>query len=173
MAHKPRLANGQLLKLLDQGLTYQQIAKRYGVTKQAIGKRAAKLKGKVAVASIVRTATNEVADSRSIDVMTQLCELYGKTNTLVTKIEGSVDDPELTLKDFAELRMQLKLAGDLMAKIFDVKAVVEFQKAVLAAIGRAAPDVQREIINELQHEHTIRSVTRWRLQTDRNPAGDE
>ena len=68
------------------------------------------------------------------------------------------DPRELALKAMAEIRGQLKLQLEIFQTLYDMKAVQEFQKEVLQAIGEASPDVRSKIINRLSQKRAIRAA---------------
>jgi DNA-binding Lrp family transcriptional regulator len=66
------------------------------------------------------------------------------------------DPRELALKAMSEIRGQLKLQLEIFQTLFDMKAVQEFQKEVLTAIGEASPEVKNAIIDKLNQRRIIR-----------------
>jgi predicted DNA-binding protein YlxM (UPF0122 family) len=73
--------------------------------------------------------------------------------------EWKLKDPrELALRAMAEIRQQISLQFDMFQTIYSLQAAEEFQKIVLEAIGRVAPDVREEIITELHRTRTIRQA---------------
>ena len=68
------------------------------------------------------------------------------------------DPRELALRAMAEIRGQLKLQLEIFQALYDMKAIEEFQKEVLYAIGEADPETRRKIICALQSRRAIRST---------------
>ena len=66
------------------------------------------------------------------------------------------DPRELALKAMSEIRGQLKLQLEIFQTLFDMKAVQEFQREVLTAIGEASPEVKNAIIDKLNQRRIIR-----------------
>jgi DNA-binding Lrp family transcriptional regulator len=68
------------------------------------------------------------------------------------------DPRELALAAMKEIRGQLNLQLEIFRTLYDMKAVAEFQKEVLATIGEVAPDVRDQIVHNLQKRRAIRST---------------
>lgn len=68
------------------------------------------------------------------------------------------DPRELALKAMAEIRGQLKLQLEIFQALYDFKAVEEFQKEVLEAIGEVDQDVRNRIIDRLNQRRAIRTA---------------
>jgi len=77
----------------------------------------------------------------------------------IRRIILKVNQDRLTaLKACAEIRNQLKLQLEIFQTLYDMKAVEEFQKEVLTAIGEVSPDVRNRIVNKLSQKRAIRSA---------------
>ena len=77
----------------------------------------------------------------------------------IRRIILKVNQDRLTaLKACAEIRNQLKLQLEIFQTLYDMKAVEEFQKEVLTAIGEVSPDVRNAIVNRLSQKRAIRSA---------------
>jgi hypothetical protein len=61
----------------------------------------------------------------------------------------------------AEIRGQLRLQLEIFQTLYDMKAVEEFQREVLSAIGEASPEVRNAIIGRLNQKRAIRSAIRF------------
>jgi transcriptional regulator with XRE-family HTH domain len=73
--------------------------------------------------------------------------------------ELKLKDPrELALKAMAEIRGQLNLQLEIFKTLYDLKAVEEFQKEVLQAIGDVSPHVRDRIINSLKEKCPVRQT---------------
>ncbi len=68
------------------------------------------------------------------------------------------DPRELALRAMAEIRGQLKLQLEIFQALYDMKAIEEFQKEVLHAIGEADPETRERIICKLKNRRAIRST---------------
>jgi uncharacterized protein YjaG (DUF416 family) len=68
------------------------------------------------------------------------------------------DPRELALKAMQEIRGQLNLQLEIFKTLYDMKAVAEFQKEVLQAIGEVDVDVRERIVSNLQKRRAIRST---------------
>jgi hypothetical protein len=58
----------------------------------------------------------------------------------------------------AEIREQLRLQFEMMKALYDMENVAAFQDEVLTAIGEVAPDVRKQIIENLRKRGAIRKV---------------
>jgi predicted DNA-binding protein YlxM (UPF0122 family) len=161
---KRKLTNDRLLQLLDEGLTYEAIAERHGISKQAVGKRARRLRGVVTKAAVSKGM--QTAIDRRIDILAELKELNTKAQELLAQAEQR-DDIDVVLKLLAEIRQQLNLAGNLMALIADVNAVAQFQETVLRVIGEQDETTQRQIVEALNAERSLRQSVHFGIETAR------
>ena len=161
---KRKLTNDRLLQLLDEGLTYEAIAERHGISKQAVGKRARRLRGVVTKAAVSKGM--QTAIDRRIDILAELKELNIKAQELLAQAEQR-DDIDVVLKLLAEIRQQLNLAGNLMALIADVNAVAQFQETVLRVIGEQDETTQRQIVEALNAERSLRQSVHFGIETAR------
>jgi hypothetical protein len=161
---KRKLTDDKLLKLLDAGLTYEAIAERHGVTKQAIYKRARRLRGVVTKATVPKGIQTVI--DRRIDILAELKELNVKAQELLAQAEKR-DDIDVVLKLLGEIRQQLNLAGNLMALIADVNAVQAFQEIVLRVIGEQDETTQRQIVEALNAERSLRQSVHFGIETAR------
>ena len=57
-----------------------------------------------------------------------------------------------------EIRGQLNLQLEIFKALYDMKAVAEFQKEVLTAIGEVSPDIRARIIHNLKKARAVRSA---------------
>ena len=159
-----KLTNDRLLQLMDEGLTYEAIAERHGISKQAVGKRARRLRGVVTKAAVSKGM--QTAIDRRIDILAELKELNTKAQELLAQAEQR-DDIDVVLKLLAEIRQQLNLAGNLMALVADVNAVAQFQETVLRVIGEQDETTQRQIVEALNAERSLRQSVHFGIETAR------
>lgn len=61
-----------------------------------------------------------------------------------------------------EIREQLKLQMELFKTMWDVKAAMEFQDTVMTVIGKIAPEVRKQILQELNSKSAIRNAVTFR-----------
>jgi hypothetical protein len=66
------------------------------------------------------------------------------------------DPRELALMAMKEIRGQLGLQLDIFKTLYDVQAVVDFQKEVLTTIGEVDPNVRDAIIQRLKESRALR-----------------
>ena len=146
----------KLLRLLDKEKKSQsEIARTFGVSRQAVSQRLRQLRGKTTKAVVVKKV-DEIVDSK-LDLMAQLKKINARANDLLDMAE----DDSLRLKAMSEIRNQLKLQLEVFQALFSLQAAEEFQRIVLKVIGEIDGDARKEIIDRLNHERSIRGVLRY------------
>lgn len=182
----------ELKRLVKQGLSCSEIAKRLGVTKGAVSMRLKAMKEAITKDVALRNAGEIV--QREINAMDQLQKINAHANEILdllmawqrgepealqilesqvryVKVNGKEEpvkefkfkDPrELALRAMQEIRGQLKLQLELFQALCDLQAVLAFQEEVLEAIGAASPEVRDRIIKNLQERRAIRSTLELR-----------
>jgi predicted transcriptional regulator len=188
---KPKKLNDtKLIRLVDAGRSQASIARDLGVSRQSVSKRLIELRGrttKVVVAkkleevvdrkldamaqlSKINQDANEILDllmrwQRGDDEALQILESQKKVKVGKNEeevVEYKLKDPrELALKAMGEIRGQLRLQLEIFQTLYDMKAVEEFQREVLSAIGEASPEVRNAIIGRLNQKRAIRSAIRF------------
>jgi predicted transcriptional regulator len=153
----PTIDDSRLLHLIDkQGMNQSGAARELGVTRQAVSKRLAELRGRT-TKMVVAKKTSELVD-RKLNAMEQLQKINTKANRLLDDIE---DDPILATKLMAEIRGQVRLLIEISQTLYSLQAAEEFQHAVLDVIGEVAPDVRSRIIKRLNKKSGLRSVIKF------------
>ncbi|BDD88011.1 winged helix-turn-helix transcriptional regulator [Desulfofustis limnaeus] len=148
----------KLLRLIDrEKLTQVEAARELGVTKQAVNNRLKQLRGR-STHAIVADRIDSVIDQK-IDTWQQLEKVNLKANELLDQAEDDVQQSVALMK---EIREQLKLQMELFKTLWDVKAAMLFQDTVLDVIGRIAPDVRKQILQELNSKSAIRNAVTFR-----------
>jgi hypothetical protein len=183
---KPKIDRVKLNQMLRDGKPQSKIAQVFGVTEGAISKAKKELNvavvRNVALESAhkvvdkhldtigqlqkINQTANELLDllmrwNRGDEEALQILESQVRR----VKVRGSEEevteykfkDPrELALKAMAEIRGQLNLQLDIFRTLYDVQAVAEFQKEVLAVIGEVSADVRDRIIQKLKESRALR-----------------
>ncbi|NIO20903.1 MAG: hypothetical protein GTN76_09235 [Candidatus Aenigmarchaeota archaeon] len=178
----------ELEQLVREGNGVSQIAKKLGVTKGAVSKALKKLSVAISKDVALRSApevvdrninaidqlqkindyANELLDllmrwNRGDEEALQILEgqvrkvRVGKTEKFVEEFKFK-DPRELALKAMAEIRNQLNLQHEIFKMLYDLRAVEEFQREVLTAIGNASPEIRDQIIRNLQKARAIGST---------------
>jgi predicted transcriptional regulator len=188
---KPKFSDTQLKRLVSEGLTNTQIAKKLGVTPGAITHRLKALRlaankeiALVRAADVVRKELNAVEQLQKINgYANELLDLLMRWNrgdeealqilesqVRTVKVRGQEEevteykfkDPrELALKAMQEIRSQLRLQLDIFQALYDVQAISEFQKEVLTEIGYVSPETRDRIIARLKEKRAVRSVVEF------------
>ena len=145
-----------MVRLLDEGLSQAEAARKMGARRQAVHARLRELRGKTTKAVVAKKVA-EVVDHK-LDAIEQLQKINTEANRLLDELEAS---PELKLKAMAEIRGQLKLQLDIFSALFSLQAAEEFQQEVLAAIAEVDPEVRNGIITKLNSRRAVRSAIRF------------
>ena len=145
-----------LSQMLRAGKTQRKVAQVFGVTEGAVSKAKKELNLTV-VRSVALENAHRVVD-KTLNAIDQLYHINEMANQLLDALEKK---PELKLKVMAEIRNQLKLQLDIFQSLYDMKAVQEFQREVLTAIGEVEPDVRKRIIQTLNEKKAIRSAIKF------------
>lgn len=148
-----KISDNKMIRLIDEGLSQAETARKLGVSRQAVSQRLQELRGKTTRCIVTRN-TREIVDGK-LDSISQLRKINDKANELLDELEG---DPGMSLKVMAEIRGQLKLQLEIFEVLYSVQAAQEFQNEVLQAIGEADADTRRKIINRLNEKRAIRST---------------
>jgi hypothetical protein len=185
---KPKIDRVKLNQMLRGGKSQKEVAQFFKVSEGAISKAKKELNvavvKDVALESAhkvvgrhldtidqlqkINTHANELLDllmrwNRGDDGALQILE----SQVRKVKVRGSEEeiteykfkDPrELALKAMAEIRGQLTLQLEMFKALYDISAVAEFQKEVLATIAEVAPDVRDKIIFNLQKSRAVRAA---------------
>ncbi len=117
-----KINDNKMLIMVDQSFTQVEIAKFFGVSKQAVSKRLQQLRGRTTKA-IVAKKLNQVVDDR-LDAISQLKKINVQAHELLDKLE---DDPGLKIKVMAEIRNQLRLQLDIFETLYSLQAAKQFQ----------------------------------------------
>jgi hypothetical protein len=163
-----KISNVELQRMVEQGLHVSEIARKLKVTPGCVSKRLKALK--VGVAQNINLHRAGELVEKKVNAIEQLQRINDHANELLDRamqvIRGeAIPDPQameppqdIALKAMKEIRGQLKLQLEIFQALYDMTAVAEFQKEVLDAIGQAAPEVRREIVDNLQKRRIIRST---------------
>jgi hypothetical protein len=179
----------KLNQMLRAGKSVRECASFFKVSSSAISQ--AKKNLNVAVVKNVALENAHRVVDKSLNAIDQLQKINGYANdlldllmrsssgdgsaleTLESKITDKKQDAEFKFKDrseialkaMSEIRGQLKLQLDIFQTLYDMKAVQEFQKEVLTAIGEESADVRDRIIKRLCEKQAVRRVVKFDHQT--------
>jgi len=84
-----------------------------------------------------------------------------ETGELTIKEIKFKDPRELALKTMAEIRGQLKLQLEIFQTLYDMKAVQEFQEAVLEAIGEVDKPTRERVLSNLRRRKALRRAAKF------------
>jgi hypothetical protein len=187
---KPKVDIRKLDQMLRAGKTVKDCAKFFDVTPGAVSQHKKKLNVSVVknvalenAHRVVDKNLNAVDQLQKINVhaneLLDLCMRWINGNDEAIQVlesqvrtvrvgknkvpvsEYKFKDPrEIALKAMSEIRGQLKLQLEIFQTLYDMKAVEQFQKEVLTAIGEVNSDVRDQIINRLREKQALRSTVR-------------
>lgn len=155
----------QLEKLVREGNSVSQIAKRMKVSKGGVSKALKRLNVAVTSQAALREAPRIV--QKNLDAMSQLININRLINEELNHIEESLktasaeDRKQLQdqkLKHVAEIRKQLSLLLDIAQTLYNAEEVRVFQETVLEALGSVSPELRHKVMHELQQRRAIRST---------------
>lgn len=147
----------KLLRMVKEGKSQADIAREFGVSSPAVSKRLRQLRGRTTHA-IVADRIDSIIEQK-IDTWQQLEKINKRANDLLDKAVDNVQDSALLMR---EVREQLKLQMELFKTLWDVKAAMEFQDTVLTVIGNIAPEVRKQILQELNSKSAVRNAVTFR-----------
>ena len=152
------MANGKIDKvklsqLLRSGKSGKDCAKFFGVTEGAVSQARKELN-----ISVVKTVALESAHQvveKNLNAVDQLLNINRKANTLL-EVAIQAKDHDTTLKAMREIRGQLELQLEIFKTLYDLEAVAEFQREVLAAIDEVDRNVRDRIVQRLKENKALR-----------------
>jgi len=147
----------KLLKLvLEDGLSTSQVAKHFGVSRQAVHKRLQKMRDKT-TAAIVSPRAVEAVD-RQLKVMDQLVTINNEAHRLLKKLD---DNNTLKVKILGEIRAQLNFQMQCFEILFNARAAQDFQESILETLEEIDPYVRQQVIQKLNEKSALRESLRF------------
>ncbi len=176
----------ELQKLVDQGVSQAEIAKRFGVSRAAVCQKLKRLEQEKTKVTVIEKAGQIVDDK--LDAIDQLQKINSYANELLDLLmrwnrgddgalrilesqrrikygkdgeelatEYKFSDPrQLALRSMGEIREQLRLQMEIFKTLYDMQAVREFQEEVLNTIGSVNPEIREKIIHRLRERKALR-----------------
>jgi biotin operon repressor len=163
MAEK-KINDDKLLKLIRDGNSSAEAARKLGVGRAAVSKRLKALRVAVVKDVTLRSAGRLV--DRGIDAMAQLTKINDSINAELDRIEQDANKvtgsnrqgfQESRLKHVAELRKQIGLMADIYQLYANYEESKAFRRAVFEAIKECAPGAIPAIRQKLRDMHSVRS----------------
>lgn len=148
----------RVLKLLDGGYSQAEIARREGVSRQAIHLIVKQARGRKTRAIVAKEYDESI--HRGFDAMRQLTEVNEKSLALLDQAEKA-EDREFMLKCIGELRNQIKLAADIQLNMFSLEEALRFMSIVKEALREAAPDAYQEFKRLVNNERSVGPALRF------------
>lgn len=169
---KPKIDRVKMTQMLRAGKTQKEVADFFEVTEGAVS--LAKQELNIAVVKDIALESAHRVVAESLDTVGQLRKINEYANELLDLLmgvnQGDEDsikileecgykcrDPrDLTLKTMKEIRGQLRLQLEILAALYDLKTIQEFQDEVLAVISEIDPEVKNDIIRRLHERRAVR-----------------
>ena len=151
-----KLNTSELLRRVDAGDSFAEIAKDHGISRQAVQKRIVKLRGRQTRAVVA--AKIEESLNSGFDAMRQLTDINNRALELLDQAEGN---PDLSLKCIGEVRQQIKLASDIYERMFNIKVVHEFMEIVATTLKETDPRVYQDFKRKLNANRSIAGTLRF------------
>jgi predicted transcriptional regulator len=153
----------KLLAMVDSGHSQTEIARAFGVSRQAVSKELKRLRGKNTRVTVCKKL-ERVVDER-IDALAQLQRINSKANEILNQAMERFDEGEtwgkereIALKAMSEIRSQLALQIELFKTLFSLQAAGEFMNEVLEVLEQTSPELRARVIAGLQKKRGIASV---------------
>jgi transposase len=165
MGNVKKIDDDIMVRMIQEGKSHTEVAKRFNVTKQAVQERFSKLKKKILMAVNADNAHRVV--QKELNAMDQLQMINAKAIQLLDvalEAPKSDDDkpnnydPSLALKAMKEIRGQLKLQMDLFQSLYNVRSAAEFQQKVIELMEEVSPELKERFIRKLKAERTLRRL---------------
>jgi len=148
----------KVLRLIDGGYSQAEIARREGVSRQAIHRIVKQARGRKTKIIVAKEYDESI--QRGFDAMRQLTEINEKSLGLLDQAEKA-EDRELMLKCIGEVRNQIKLAADIQLSMFGLEEALRFMTIVKEALREASPDAYQEFKRLINNEPFIGSALRF------------
>ena len=153
----------KLIQLLGEGKSVTECAHIFDVTVPAICKVRKTLDlPKVVSKNVVLESAPKIV-AKHLDCIQQLQDINADARKVLDDLSGSEDkvDKQIVLKACAEVRKQLSLQLDIFHLMYDMTAIADFQREVLAVIGECAPQVRDEIVKRLKEANALRAAVQF------------
>ena len=153
----------KLIQLLGERKTLTECADILGVSLAAVSRMRKTLELPDAVSKNVALEAAPKIVAKHLDCIQQLQDINADARKVLDDLSGSEDkvDKQIVLKACAEVRKQLSLQLDIFHLMYDMTAIADFQREVLAVIGECAPQVRDEIVKRLKEANAVRAAVQF------------
>ena len=150
-----KINDNKLMRMFDKGCEQPEMAKVFGVTRQAISKRLLELRGPITKIAMVREP-QKIANN-SFNALQQLTEINRKSLEMLERAE---ETPEFALKCIREVRNQIRLAAEIQVHLFSIQEAQKFMMIVKEALKEASPDGYKEFMRRIASERALSTIIR-------------
>ena len=153
----------KLIQLLGERKTLTECADILGVSLAAVSRMRKTLELPDAVSKNVALEAAPKIVAKHLDCIQQLQDINADARKVLDDLSGSEDkmDRQIVLKACAEVRKQLSLQLDIFHLMYDMTAIADFQREVLAVIGECAPQARDEIVKRLKEANALRAAVQF------------
>lgn len=146
----------EMNQMLRAGKKVKEVAKHFNVTASAISQAKKELNISV-IKNVALENAGRIVD-KNLNAVDQLQKINDQANKIIDDLSKSSDraDRGLILKACREVQNQLKLQFEIFQILYDMRAVQEFQNAVLETIAEVEESVRDRIIQRLNEKSAIR-----------------
>jgi hypothetical protein len=152
-----KIKDSNMLRMVNDGSSQADIARKFEVTPSAVCKRLRELKGRSSYA--VAVSKTEAIIDQKLDVIRELNSFNEKTKIILADAK---DDPQLALKAIGSIQQQISLAIDLYEKIYSIDQMNNFNQEVLQVLEECDPDLRKKVIDRLNAKASLRSAVRFK-----------
>jgi len=150
-----------------QGLTRSEIAKKFGVTPQAVGALLNRISSE-SIPGLYESAQALVEARVSIPkimegLLSDAAAILQEVKLNVASEEGewdrmSIEKRKLQLATMSEIRSQIREFRDIQREMFGLEKAEEFQQIVMEVIREEDPEIEKKIVAKLRRAQPIRQI---------------
>ncbi len=153
---KGKIKDSSMLRMVKEGVSQAEIARKFGVSPAAVCKRIKQLTQRTTYV-VAASKMESVVDSK-LDVVQQLKTINSQAQTLLEQV---ADDAHLSVKLMAEIRNQLRLMMDIYEMLYSLEGAAQFQQSVLEVLEECDPGLRKKVISRLNEKSSLRTALRF------------
>ncbi len=154
---KGQIKDTAMIRMIDNGMSQADIARKFKVSPAAVCKRLKQLKVKTSYA-VATSKTSAIIDQK-MNVIQELNSINDKTKAILKNAEA---DPHLALKAIGSIQQQISLAVDIYERIYSIDSVNKFNEEVLQVLEECDPDLRKKVIDRLNAKASLRRAVSFK-----------